>query len=192
MNEKQKSILNKLNAITQKKSFFILLTGLSGAGKSTIAKGVLIMLQKNNIPSFHLDGDVLRNGLNKDLGFSPKDREENLRRLAEIGKLFVDANMLTLASFIAPYKSNRTYIKNIVGAANFIEVFISTPLSVCENRDVKGLYKKARVGEIADFTGIGAPYEVPITPNFTIDTTNITEEKSVEKLFNFILELIKQ
>jgi adenylylsulfate kinase len=171
--------------------YFVLFTGLSGAGKSTLAVGVEKRLKKMNINTFHLDGDILRNGLNKDLGFTPEDRKENIRRLAEIGKLFIDAGMITLASFIAPIEVDRENIKKTIGKGSYIEIFVSTPMATCENRDVKGLYKKARKGEIPNFTGIGSPYEEPISPNFIIDTTGDTIEESIDKICNSLLEVIK-
>lgn len=174
------------------KNLFILLTGLSGAGKTTISKGTIDLLRQDNVTVFHLDGDVLRTGLNKDLGFSVEDRQENLRRVAEIGALLVHTNILVIASFIAPHQSSRDYIKNKVGSNHFAEVFIDAPISVCEKRDVKGLYKKARKGEINHFTGISAPYEPPINPDLIIDTTKMSEHESIEKLHQFILKKMKQ
>jgi len=173
------------------KGFFVLFTGLSGAGKSTLAVGVERVLKQMNIHTFHLDGDILRQGLNKDLGFTSEDRKENIRRLAEIGKLFVDAGMITLASFIAPVEVDRENIKNTIGKENYIEIFVSTPISTCEERDIKGLYKRARKGEIPNFTGIGSPYEKPNTPNFIIDTTGDKIEDSIEKICTFLLTIIK-
>ena len=173
------------------KGFFVLFTGLSGAGKSTLAVGVERILKQMNIHTFHLDGDILRQGLNRDLGFTSEDRKENIRRLAEIGKLFVDAGMITLASFIAPIEVDRENIKKTIGKDNYIEIFVSTPITTCEKRDIKGLYKKARNGEIPNFTGIGSPYEEPISPNFIIDTTIDSIEVSIDKICNFLLAIIK-
>ena len=134
-------------------SFFILFTGLSGSGKSTLANALELKLQSQNIKTFIRDGDNMRTGINKDLSFSPEDRSENIRRIGEIGKLFTDAGVVTLAAFVAPYAKDRDQIRKIVGMDSYVEVFVDTPLVVCEERDVKGLYKKARAGEIRNMTG---------------------------------------
>lgn len=168
------------------KGCFILLTGLSGSGKSTLAEGLERALIQSNRHTFHLDGDVLRMGLTKDLGFSPEDRKENLRRVAEVGHLFVEAGIVCIASFIAPYASDRENLRQIIGDDSFIEIYVSTPLDTCELRDVKGLYKKARTGEISHFTGISAPYEAPLHPNYTIDTSSESIEQSVASLHTFL------
>jgi adenylylsulfate kinase len=156
--------LNKHN------SFLILLTGFSGSGKSTIADALDVHFYEQGIRTVVLDGDNLRNGLNKDLNFSPDSRSENLRRVGEVSKLFVDTGILTIASFVAPYAKDRDNIKNIVGRENYFEIFVSTSIEECERRDVKGLYKKVRNGEIKNFTGIDAPYENPTDPDMEIDT----------------------
>lgn len=183
--------IKNIELIKNHKGFFVLFTGLSGAGKSTLAVGVEKILKQESVHTFHLDGDILREGLNKDLSFSTEDRKENIRRLAEIGKLFVDAGMLTLASFIAPIEIDRENIKKTIGKDNYIEIFVSTPITTCEKRDVKGLYKKARKGEIPNFTGIGSPYEEPISPNYIIDTTKDTIDESIEKVCSYLLAIIK-
>ena len=148
---------NKLNG---HQSFLIWFTGLSGSGKSTIANALESKLFEKKIKTYTLDGDNIRKGINNDLSFSPEDRTENIRRIAEISKLFVDAGIVVLAAFVSPYRKDRNAIKNIVGKNNFVEVYINTSVEECEKRDVKGLYKKARMGEIKDFTGVNAPYEV--------------------------------
>ena len=168
------------------KSFLILFTGLSGSGKSTLANLVELKLYKQNISTYILDGDNIRQGVNKDLTFAPEDRSENLRRIAEIGNLMVDAGVLTLAAFVSPYLNDRELIKNVVGVDNFIEIFVNTSLEECERRDVKGLYKKARSGEIKNMTGISAPYEAPLNPDFEIITDAQSIEDSVKELLTFL------
>ena len=138
-------------------SFLVFFTGLSGAGKSTIANGVEQRLFQNNIRTYVLDGDNIRRGINRNLGFSPKDRSENNRRIGEISKLFIDAGVVVLAAFVAPYQKDREFIKQTVGNKNYVEVYMATSLEECERRDVKGLYKKARTGQIHNMTGISAP-----------------------------------
>ncbi len=169
-------------------AFLLWFTGLSGSGKSTLANLVEVALTKKGISTYTLDGDNIRQGINKDLSFAPKDRTENIRRIAEIGNLMVDAGVLTLAAFVSPYKSDRENIKTIVGAENFIEIYINTSLEECERRDVKGLYKKARAGEIKNMTGISAPYEAPVHPDLEIITDNQTIETSVQSILDFIVQ----
>ncbi|MGB8705424.1 MAG: adenylyl-sulfate kinase [Gillisia sp.] len=170
---------NKMNGHS---SFVVWFTGLSGSGKSTIAN----LLEKNllgkGIHTYSLDGDNIRAGINQDLNFTAEDRQENLRRIAEIAKLFVDAGIVVLASFISPLKKDRKMIQEIVGSDDFYEVFVNTSLEECERRDVKGLYKKARRGEIPYFTGITAPYEAPKNPDFEIKTEEGSLEDSVESI----------
>lgn len=166
-------------------SFLVLFTGLSGSGKSTIANALERRLYEQQIHTYVLDGDNIRKGINRGLGFSPKDRSENNRRIGEISKLFVDAGFVVLAAFVAPYKKDREHIKRTVIASNFFEVFVNTSLEECERRDVKGLYAKARAGEINNMTGISAPYEVPENPDIEI-TPNNTVEESVELIFDRI------
>jgi adenylylsulfate kinase len=173
------------------KSFLILFTGLSGSGKSTLANLVELELYKQNISTYVLDGDNIRQGVNKDLTFAPEDRLENLRRIAEIGNLMVDAGVLTLAAFVSPYLNDRELFKNIVGVDNFIEIFVNTSLEECERRDVKGLYKKARSGEIKNMTGISAPYEAPLNPDFEIITDAQSIEDSVKELLTFLSKKIR-
>ena len=167
-------------------SFVVWFTGLSGSGKSTLANMVEHELFKEGVHTFSLDGDNVRGGLNNNLGFSREDRQENLRRIAEVAKLFVDSGSIVIASFISPLESDRTFVKEIIGEDDFIEVFVNTPLEVCEQRDVKGLYAKARKGEITQFTGIDDPYEVPEDPELTIDTTDKTVEEAVQEVLDFL------
>ena len=172
--------LNKHN------SFLIWVTGLSGSGKSTIANELQNTLHKKGIKTYILDGDNIRNGINYNLSFSPEDRAENNRRIAEISKLFIDAGIVVIAAFISPYQKDRKEVQNIVSPVNFVEVFVNTSLEECEKRDVKGLYKKARKGEIKNFTGISAPYEAPQNPDVEIKTEEETVEESVHKIITHI------
>lgn len=167
-------------------SFLVLFTGLSGSGKSTIANALEIKLFEQKIKTYVLDGDNIRRGINRNLGFSPEDRSENNRRIGEISKLFIDSGCIVLAAFVAPYKKDRDNIKQTVGADNFLEVFMNTSLQECERRDTKGLYKKARAGEITNMTGISAPYEIPETPDIVIRPS-----LSVEESLALILKHIK-
>lgn len=168
-------------------SFVIWFTGLSGSGKSTLANVVEMELFQTGIHTFNLDGDNIRLGLNKGLGFSRDDRRENLRRIAEVAKLLVDSGVVVLASFVSPLKSDRELIKSIIGSEDYIEVFVNAPLEECERRDVKGLYKKARAGEIINFTGIDAPYEAPNNPSIEING----EAESLEESKNSVLKYLK-
>jgi len=169
------------------KSFLLWFTGLSGSGKSTIANVVEQELYKLGVKTYTLDGDNIRKGINSDLTFAPEDRTENIRRIGEIGNLMVDAGLVTLAAFVSPYRKDRDNIRNIVKDDNFVEIYINTSVSECERRDVKGLYKKARAGEIKNMTGISAPYEAPENPDIEIKT----EEKSVEEAVHEIMNYIK-
>jgi len=180
INREDRVVLNK------HKPFLIWFTGLSGSGKSTIANLLEKELYKMHIHTYSLDGDNLRRGLNKDLQFTKEDRIENLRRTAEVGKLFVDAGLVVIAAFISPYNKIRENIKAIIGSDYYIEVFVNTPLEVCEQRDVKGLYKKARAGEIKNFTGISSPFEVPINPTIEIETVKERPEEAVTKILKFL------
>ena len=170
----------------QHKAFLIWFTGLSGSGKSTIANALESKLNSLNVSTYALDGDNIRFGICKDLTFSSEDRKENIRRIAEIANLFIDAGIVTLASFVSPYSNDRENVRNTVGAKNYIEVFVNTSLDECERRDVKGLYKKAREGEIKNMTGISAPYEIPQNPNLEIDTLKESVEESVDKVFKYL------
>ncbi len=172
-------------------AFLIWFTGLSGSGKSTLANLVEVELCKKGIHTYVLDGDNIRNGINKDLTFSPEDRTENIRRIAEVGNLCVDAGIVTLAAFVSPYREDRENIKSIVGSKHFIEIYVNTSLEECERRDVKGLYKKARAGEIQNLTGISAPYEAPLQPDLEIVTDQQTIEASVKTILDFLEEKLK-
>ena len=167
-------------------SFLIWFTGLSGSGKSTIANALEFELYKLGIKTYTLDGDNIRKGLNNDLTFSPEHRTENIRRIAETAHLMIDAGLVVLAAFVSPYKKDRENIKNIVKDVNFIEVYINTSIEECERRDVKGLYKKARAGEIKNMTGISAPYEAPEHPDIEIITEKESIKSSVKKIIDFI------
>ncbi len=168
-------------------SFLIFFTGLSGSGKSTIACALEEKLFKEGIKTYVLDGDNVRRGINRNLSFSPEDRSENNRRIGEIAKLFIDAGLVVLAAFVAPYRKDRGFIKKTVKANNFIEIYMNTSLEECERRDVKGLYEMARKGEIKNMTGIDAPYEEPLNPNVEILQQNSVEE-AVDMLYNKIKE----
>ncbi|GMN08317.1 adenylyl-sulfate kinase [Croceitalea sp. MTPC5] len=171
-------------------SFLIFFTGLSGSGKSTIANAVEQRLHDNGIHTYTLDGDNIRSGINKNLSFSPEDRTENIRRISEISKLFIDAGLVVLAAFVAPYEKDRKAIRHAVGTENYVEVFVNTSLEVCERRDVKGLYAKARRGEISNMTGISAPYETPKSPHVEVTENNSIEE-SVEMIYKAIEKHLK-
>jgi adenylylsulfate kinase len=166
-------------------------TGLSASGKSTLAIAVEKVLYDKRILTQVLDGDKIRNGLNKNLGFSEDDRIENIRRIAEVGKLFSDCGIVAISAFISPTHAIRSMAREIIGERNFFEVYVSTPLEVCEQRDPKGLYKKARAGIIKDFTGISAPYEEPIHANLVLDTTDLTVQEASSRIVDQILPLVK-
>lgn len=166
-------------------SFLILFTGLSGAGKSTLANNLEYLLFKEKIKTYILDGDNIRKGINKNLSFSSEDRSENNRRVAEISKLLIDAGVVVLAAIIAPFEKDREIIKNIVDKENYIEVFVNTSLEICEKRDVKGLYEKARKGEIKNMTGISSPYEIPTNPDIEIGD-HLSIEEATKFIFDFI------
>ncbi len=165
----------------------IWMTGLSGSGKSTVAIGVERELHRRGILCRILDGDNIRAGINSNLGFSPEDRRENIRRIAEIGKLFVDTGIVTIACFVSPTRELREMARDIIGAEDFREVYIATPLEECERRDVKGLYARARRGEVKDFTGISAPFEAPEHPDLCLDTSRMTLREEVEAVVKLLL-----
>ena len=169
------------------KGVMIWFTGLSGSGKSTIAIAVERELHKRGVLCRILDGDNIRSGINKNLGFSEADRRENIRRIAEIGKLFVDTGIVTIAAFISPSREMREMAAEIIGRDDFVEVYVSTPIEVCEQRDVKGLYEKARRGEIKNFTGVSAPFEEPLHPALSIDTSVVSVEEAVEEILRFTI-----
>lgn len=173
------------------KAYLLWFTGLSGSGKSTLANMVEIALYNQGLSTYILDGDNIRQGINKDLSFAPKDRTENIRRIAEISNLMLDAGVIILAAFVSPYTKDRQEVQKIVGIDNFIEIFINTSLEECERRDVKGLYKKARSGEIKNMTGISAPYEAPVNPDLEVVTDGKPVEESVEKIIEFINKKLK-
>lgn len=176
--------------LLQQHSIMIWFTGLSGSGKSTIAISLERELQKRGLLCRILDGDNIRSGINNNLGFTDADRVENIRRISEIGKLFIDTGIITIAAFISPNKDIREMASNIIGKENFLEIFISTPIEECERRDVKGLYAKARKGEIKNFTGISSPFEAPENPALSLDTSILTVEESVNKLLEIILPIV--
>lgn len=167
-------------------------TGLSGSGKSTVAIALERELQRRGILCRLLDGDNIRTGINNNLGFSEADRIENIRRIAEVSKLFVDTGIVTLAAFISPMRQMRQMAADIIGRDDFIEVYVSTPVEECERRDVKGLYARARKGEIKNFTGISAPFEPPENPALAIDTSRLSLQQSVEAVLQLILPKINK
>ena len=178
-------------ALNNHRSFLIWFTGLSGSGKSTIAEKLEELLHHKGIRTYTLDGDNIRKGINKDLSFSPEDRTENIRRIAEIANLMIDAGQVVLAAFVSPYRNDRANIKEIVGPENFVEVYVNTSLEECERRDVKGLYKKARLGEIKNMTGVSAPYEAPLNPDIEIKTAEISPEVAANNIFAYINAKLK-
>ena len=173
-------------------SVMIWFTGLSGSGKSTIAIALERELHKRGLLCRILDGDNIRSGINNNLGFTEADRIENIRRIAEVSKLFVDTGIITIAAFISPSNDIREMEANIIGKDDFLEVYVSTPIEECERRDVKGLYAKARRGEIKNFTGISAPFEAPAQPALVLDTSALSLEESVNKLLELILPRIQK
>ncbi len=175
-------------AINGHKSAVLWFTGLSGAGKSTVANAVELSLHERGCSPFVFDGDNVRHGLCADLGFSPEDRSENIRRIGEMSKLFIEAGVIALTAFISPISSDRARVRNLVAPEDFIEIYCQCPLEVCERRDVKGMYAKARKGMIANFTGISAPYEPPEAPELVLDTANQPLEKCVAE----VLALLEQ
>ena len=172
--------------LLKQKGCVIWFTGLSGSGKSTLALEVESALHQNGHLTYVLDGDNIRHGLNKNLGFSPADREENIRRIGEVAKLFADAGVITMTAFISPYRGDRDKARDLLGEGRFIEVFVDCALDVCEERDPKGLYKLARAGEIKEFTGISAPYEAPANPEVVVNTGEQTLEESTQEVIAFL------
>ena len=175
-------------AIKNQKPCIIWFTGLSGSGKSTIANAVEVALNKKGKHTYLLDGDNIRMGLNRGLGFSDEDRIENIRRIGEVAKLFVDAGTIVLTAFISPFQKERDSVRKLVEKDEFIEIFIDTPLEVCESRDPKGLYKKAREGEIPNFTGISSPYEAPPKPEIHIKNDKISIEDVTRQIIDYLQE----
>jgi adenylylsulfate kinase len=172
--------------LLNQKGVTIWLTGLSGSGKSTIAVELEHALIENRHQAYILDGDNIRHGLNKNLGFSPEDRTENIRRIGEVAKLFTEANIITIAAFVSPYREDRGNVRKLLGHGEFIEIYVKCSLEVCEARDTKGLYKKAHTGEVKDFTGISAPYEEPLSPELTIDSSKLPVEESTRTILNYL------
>jgi len=173
------------------KPLLIWFTGYSGSGKSTLANALEVYLHNQGIPTYLLDGDNIRTGLNKDLDFSEASRTENIRRIAEVSKLFLDAGVIVLTAFISPFKSDRKAARDLVGDDNFVEVYVECPLEVCEQRDVKGLYAKARRGEIPNFTGITSPFEEPEKPTVKVNTAENELEVCLKQLINKIVPKLK-
>ncbi|MGG4498256.1 adenylyl-sulfate kinase [Brevibacillus reuszeri] len=171
---------------TGHKSAILWFTGLSGAGKSTLANAVEYELHQRSLASYVLDGDNIRHGLNRGLGFGPDDRKENIRRIGEVAKLFVDAGVITLTAFISPYREDRELARSLVDEGEFIEVYVKCPLEECERRDVKGLYQKARSGEISHFTGISSPYEEPEVAELVIESNEHSIEESVRTVITYL------
>tara|TARA_Y100001935_G_scaffold1636_1_gene1488 strand:+ start:23337 stop:23933 length:597 start_codon:yes stop_codon:yes gene_type:complete len=174
--------------LMHQKPFLLWFTGLSASGKSSIANVVEQKLFKMNFNTYLLDGDNVRHGLNSDLGFDEKSRVENIRRIGEVSKLFLDAGIITLTAFISPFKSDRSLVRKLFGEREFLEVFIDSSLEICESRDPKGMYAKARKGEIKNFTGISSPYEKPENPEIHIINNNISLEAAADLIINYLLE----
>ena len=172
--------------LLKQKGVVIWFTGLSGSGKSTLAHAVENKLFEQGHLTYVLDGDNIRHGLNKNLGFSPEDREENIRRIGEVGKLFADAGIITMTAFISPYRADRDKARELLEDGRFVEVHVHVPLDVAEERDPKGLYKKARAGEIKEFTGIDAPYEEPLNAELVIDTSKLSLEESADAVLEYL------
>ncbi|MDA8156339.1 MAG: adenylyl-sulfate kinase [Actinomycetota bacterium] len=170
------------------KSALVWLTGLSASGKSTVAVELERMLFGVNVNTFVLDGDNVRHGLSRDLRFSPEDRSENLRRIGEVAKLMVEAGILTIAAFISPYRQDRENVRLLFQEGEFIEVYLRCSIGICEQRDPKGFYRKARAGLIPEFTGISAPYEEPESPEITLDTGNMPVEAAVEEIYSYLMD----
>lgn len=186
------SVLKKEDrqALHGHKSLMIWFTGLSGSGKSTVANALQLKLYQQGISSYLLDGDNLRHGINKDLSFSEKDRKENIRRTAEIGKLFVDAGIVVLAALISPYEEDRECARFLFNKGEFIEVYVACPIEECQKRDPKGLYKKAINGEIKGFTGIDDPYEEPKNPDIILKTNEFSVDKCTDKIIHYLFQQI--
>jgi len=174
--------------LLSQKGVLLWFTGLSASGKSTVANEVTNRLHQMGKLTYVLDGDNIRHGLNKNLGFSPEDREENIRRISEVGKLFVDAGLITTTAFISPYRKDRDFARQLLADGRFIEIFVKASIDTCEKRDTKGLYKKAKAGEVKEFTGISAPYEEPLEPEITLDADSMTIEEETEAVIGYLKE----
>ena len=187
-------ILSPTQRATQKnqKPLLIWFTGLSGCGKSTLAKNLEVKLFEKGYHTFSLDGDCVRSGLNRDLGFTPEGRKENLRRVGEVAKLMLDAGLIVIGAFISPYREDRLELQKTVGANNYFEIFVDTPLEVCEERDAKGLYAKARKGEIENFTGISAPYEAPEGNGLRVDSSKFSLDDSLKKILKEVEQKVER
>ena len=181
---------NDKEQLLKQKAKVIWMTGLSGSGKTTIAIALEQVLNEKGFLTQILDGDNVRTGINNNLGFSEEDRIENIRRIAEVSKLFLNCGIITINCFVSPTIAIRKQAKSIIGVENFVEVFVNTPLEICEQRDVKGLYKKARAGKIKDFTGIDAPFEAPKNADVVVETTHFTIEENATQILEYIIPLI--
>lgn len=179
---------SRRESLLQQRGVVVWFTGLSGSGKSTIAFTVEHALAAQDHLAYVLDGDNIRHGLNNDLGFCAADREENIRRIGEVSRLFADTGVIALSSFVSPYRSDRDKVRKLLAEGDFLEVYVNTPLEVCEQRDPKGLYKKARAGEIPNFTGVSDPYEAPLSPELEIHTADLTVEASAEKVLDLLAD----
>lgn len=175
-------------ALLNQKGVLLWFTGLSASGKSTVANELVHRLHEMGKLTYVLDGDNIRHGLNKNLGFSPEDREENIRRISEVGNLFADAGLVTTTAFISPYRKDRDFARELLGNGRFIEVFVKATIETCEQRDPKGLYKKAKNGEIKEFTGISAPYEEPLNAEIVLEADTMTIEEEVEAVIDYLKE----
>ncbi|UOB19402.1 adenylyl-sulfate kinase [Abyssalbus ytuae] len=178
------------NTLNKHKSLLVWFTGLSGSGKSTLANLLEVKLHSLGIRTYILDGDFIRQTLNKDLSFSPEDRKKNIRRIAEMAKIMLDAGLVVLAAFVSPYKNDREFIKNIIKPTNFVEIFVNTSIEECKKRDVKGLYLKAEKGEIDNLTGISAPYEAPDNPDIEI-TARFNKNEAIDEIFKKVYSKIQ-
>ena len=174
--------------LNRHQSALLWFTGMSGSGKSTVAHAVEALLYDHGVRTYVLDGDNIRHGLNKDLGLSPEDRKENIRRIAEVSKIMVDAGILVFCAFIAPYRESRAFVRELMGDLPYFECFVKCPLDVCEQRDPKGLYAKARSGEIKNMTGISAPYEEPENPDLVLETDTSSLDESVDRVMRFLID----
>jgi adenylylsulfate kinase len=179
--EDREKLLNQKGAV-------LWFTGLSACGKSTVANEVAFQLHQAGKLTYVLDGDNIRHGLNKNLGFSPEDREENIRRISEVANLFADAGAIATTAFISPYRKDRDFCRSLVGEGRFVEIFVKASIETCEERDPKGLYKKAKSGEIKEFTGISAPYEEPLKPEIVLDSDNLSIEEEVKVVLDYLKE----
>lgn len=186
-------ILNRQDKerLLNQRSVVVWITGLSGAGKTTLARGIELELSKRGFLTQVLDGDNIRSGINNNLGFSEQERLENIRRIAEVSKLFINCGIITINSFISPTNEIRRMAKKIIGEKDFLEIFVNAPLEVCEQRDTKGLYKKARAGKIKDFTGIDSPFDIPDNPDVEIRTDVLSISESVDKVLEVIMPRVR-